>query len=1232
MSNPFKKVRRAAITIAATILFFSQLSITTRTASGRGSHIDANPSPLREADLATRHRVSERYGKLPLGFEINRGQAGPDVRFLSRGAGYSLLLKSNEAALTVRNDEKSATVGMKFLGANLSPKIEGIEKQPGKSNYLIGNEPAKWRTNVANYSKVRYAAVYPGIDLVFYGNQQMLEYDFVVTPGADPNSIALLFEGATRAGIARNGDLVLQTPGGELRQRKPVIYQEVNGTRRTVAGRYVIRGKNRFGFEVAAYDRSRPLVIDPVIAYSTKGFGGAGVAVDAEGNAYVIGSFTASDFPGATALGEKITGVAKLNPAGTAFVYTTYLGVESASSIAVDPLGNVYIAGTTSRADLPAAGNGFGGHTLFKTTNGGGSWTPVATGQFPTGVAKLIADPRNTGTLYALANLLLYKSGDGGRTWSRLFPELALQNPKLRTFDAAVDPVNTSTLYISRGGGSSFIRSLSKSTDGGQTEASTGGNLSFGSGDGNYLRLAVDPVSPANVYASSNLQSVFKTADAGANWVTVIPNQAQQARIETLVADPVSTGTLYAGAGGTFYKTADGGNTWSLANNGLPAEAVVDSIAVSPKNNSLLLAGTSMGLFRSTDGGNRWSAVTNGIPARDFGFFAQSSIVFDPATPSTVYAAFGSGIGAGGGAGIFKSTDSGASWTPASNGVTNNAVIALAIEPLNPGTLYAGTAGAGTDAYLIKLNSSGTAIVYSTYIGGGETDAAHDIAVDAAGNAYVAGQTSSANFSTTAGAFQKEFRQGDAFVTKLNPSGAVIYSTYFGGSNDEQYRDASLRPSFFRIALDGLGNVYLSGSSTSTDLPLKNPLPGTGTSTAFVAKFNPALAGEVSLLYATRLPAGGQDIAVDGAGDAYVLNSTGTVTKLAADGGRVVFSTNLGSGVGNPPPTFTSGGEVFTSIAVDATGNAYVTGFTANPRFPITQNAPQPLFNEKVCILINGSPVNCRDAFVVKLNAAGSGTVFSTFLGGENNDAGAGIAVDASGNVYVAGTTDSADFPLTPGAFDFSSNGFLTRIAAEDRGATVASVSAASYQAASLARESIAAAFGVNWAATTQSASDGVPTSLAGVRVKIADSAGAARFAPLFFVSPGQINYQIPPGTTDGEATATVFFGNIAVASGPLQIAAVAPGVFAANANGRGVAAAVAIRIKADGTQFIEPVARFDASQSVFVSTPIDVGPESEQVFISLFGTGWRLRSSESAVRVTVGSVDVPVAFAGSQP
>jgi hypothetical protein len=663
----------------------------------------------------------------PPAFEVNQGQAADGVRFLARGANYTLYLREHDAFFRLptppeRGKAGTAVVRFEFAGDRRGAPPEAVGKLARRSNYFLGNDRARWRTNVPNFSSVRYSRIHDGIDLVFRaGEGGLVEYDFVVAPGGDPAAIRLRFPDADRLAIDAGGDLEIWSGGVALTSRAPAVYQVVDGRNRSVDGRYRIVGDHEVAFTIGAYDARLNLVIDPVLVYSTY-LGGSeaddleGIAVDADGHAYVAGDTLSADFPVVNAFDNSYNGfrdisVTKFTPDGTDIVYSTYIGgaeeVDAPQAIALDQENNVYITGSTHSDDFPLVG--------------------------------------------------------------------ALQNTR-------------------------------------QNE----------------------------------------------------------------------------------------------------------------------------------------------------------------------------------------------------------------------------------EGFVTKLNADGDALVYSTFLGGSDNDAGLGIAVDAEGNAYVAGGTLSPDLATTAGAFDEEYSgaaegwPGDGFVAKLTADGSALdYLTYLGGSEGD---------GAWGIALDDQANAYIAADSHSADFPgngQESSLDGSlgGTGDAVVAKLD---ATGASLIYWTFVGGDGIDTAegidLDADNNAYVTGWTRSenfptspgafqgadpgeedafVLKLNAAGDGLVYSTYLGGS------SFDEG----TAIAVDADGYDYVTGNTDSTDFPerFALQSDQP----------DG------DAFAAKVNQTGSGLVYSTYLGGDDRDEGHAIAVDSEASAYIAGATESGDFPVQPPDDPFQTDqgrrdGFVTKIASDE--------------------------------------------------------------------------------------------------------------------------------------------------------------------------------------------------------
>lgn len=961
-------------------------------------------------------RLSQTYGKLPLSFEVNRGQRDGRVKFLARGDGYALFLTGQEAVLKLRSGKpearnpQSAILKMSLAGTKASPKVSGVERLPGRGNYFLGNDTSRWQTGIESFAKVKYESVYPGVDLIWHGNQRQLEYDFVVAPGARAEKIEMDFSGVQALTLDGDGSLTLRAEGADVRMLKPVAWQEVDGARREVRCAYRIKG-NRVTFRLGEYDAGRSLVIDPVLVYSTY-IGGAGVdeaygiAVDGEGSAYLAGVTDSADFPGASPIQQnKGSGtdvfVMKLNPAGNAVVYATWLGgggLESVRQIKVDAAGGAVVVGSTSSLDFPLkdalqttrsgasdafvvrlnpagsalvsstllggsggeSGNGVAldaggnlyltgstdsvdfptanplqatkqGSPLYASTNAASTWNAASSGLAALQTNDLAVDPSNPAIVYAATERGVFKTVNGGAVWAKAGSQFNLSVSQL-----VIDPTAPMTIYAFN------FSALYKSTDGGNS-------WTVLPAPGPIVSLAIAATSPVTLYAAT-VNSPLRSTDGGLTWTpisTIRPPFGGSPRIQTFAVDPSTPTTVYAGGSQAVYKTTDGGTIW-LSLSGFPqgVNITVNRLLISRSNPSVLFALIGFGaIFRTTNGGANWepvpppTTVVNALPI----------LAIDPADANTIYASIVN-------SGVFKSTDGGRNWLAANNGLNTSNVIALVAAAGSPQTLYAGTAS-GNDLFLAKINAAGSALVYSTYLGGSDQDSATGLTVDASGNAYLVGTTQSRDFPT-ATAYQSALKGfSDAFALKVNPSGsALIWSTYLGGDGTDSGNG---------LAINSAGNLFITGTTNSTNFPTVNAVqPARSSSEANVT-------------------------------DVFV-------TRFSADGRALDYSTYLGG----------SRFDFATNIAVDATNNAFVTGFTASADFPLA-GAAQTIIDRNPDTVTNPNSI-AGDAFVTRMAADGRTFVYSTFLGGRGSDQGNAIAVDAMGNAYVAGNTSSSDFPLTP--------------------------------------------------------------------------------------------------------------------------------------------------------------------------------------------------------------------------
>jgi hypothetical protein len=644
---------------------------------------------------------------LPIFFLPNSGQTDPAIRYIAQTpqlrAGFAL----DSAIFQIQGIQ----LRVRFAGANPGASIEGLEAMGARANFLIGDDPAAWHTGVPTYRGIVYRNLYRGIDMNYTAEGPQLKSEFLVAALADPRQIRLEYPDAQSVTVDAHGDLVVRSGTAELHEQAPTAYQESEGVRHPIEAAYRILDGNTVAFELGDYDLTRPLVIDPVISYSTYLGGTAqsavmALALDASGDLYAAGWTEAIDFPVSNAIQAVNHGgvdafVFKLNPAGNTLLYATYIGGsgdDRAAGMAVDSSGQIYLAGSTASTNFPLV--------------------------------------------------------------------------------AAV---------------------------------------------------------------------------------------------------------------------------------------------------------------RSTLGGSR-------------------------------------------------------------------------------------------DAFALKLNAIGNLLVYSTYLGGSGNDLATAIAIDAGGNAYIAGDTQSTDFPLSIPVQSVFGGKTDAFVTRLTPAGAISFSTYLGGNNDEHVGG---------VAVDAAGKIYVAGGTLSTNFPLAAPLQATngGSQDAFVTKI---ATSPSALVYSTYLGgAGGQvgspeqvnAIAVDSAGAAYVAGVTNSanfpvtvgafqtvfngvqdafVTKLNPAGSAKTYSTYLGS----------SSFDWATGIALDTAVNAYVTGYTSSAGFPVTGG-------------VQAGFKGFYDAFVSKVNFSGNGVTFSTLFGGTGADQANAIAADSSGNMFIGGQTSSFDLPLQGAIQTFNvggSTGWVARL------------------------------------------------------------------------------------------------------------------------------------------------------------------------------------------------------------
>ena len=964
------------------------------------------------------------YEKVPLSFEANRGQTDAGVEFLSRGVAYTLFLRSGEALLQLRGHGKQndgAVLRMQILGANRRAIAQAQHELLGKANYFIGRDPAQWHTNVPTYAKIKYKGIYPGVDLVYYGNNGQLEYDFMVSPQNDPSSIAIRLDDAPIE-INSAGDLVLHSKAGDLYFRRPVAYQllkDEQGRRHKhfIDSRFVRRGTNEVGFQLASYDRSQSLVIDPVLNYSTY-LGGSfpdqslGIAVDSSGSAYVTGITCSADFPvttGAYQTAHDGSGgacptsqnsfedifVTKFNSTGTGLVYSTYIGGSASDrgyDIAIDSSGNAYIAGQTQSADYPVTA----GAMITSCPGGvGGCNTGLVTKLNPTGSALVYSTYLGGNANMGATGIAVNSSGEAYVTGSTdgTFPTTATAfqtaNPRagagLAPVLAVLNTAGTAAVYATFFGGS-------------KGSSYNPGSQAFG--------VAIDSHGDAYItgYTDSSDFPVTTGAFQTKCGTDGLCNGLWDAYLAKL--DPTKSG-----AASLVYSTFLGGRGTDLG----------FGVAVDVTGNAYVTGVTGANVNTNFSG--------SALPSPDFPTTAGAFQATCPSTCTTdsawvtklnstgtalVYSTYLGGTG-NTNSGIFHTLAIDSS----SNVYVTGFTAATDFPTQNPAQA---TNGGGTyDAFVTELNAAGSALVFSTYLGGSSSDSAVSIALDQFANKYVSGITSSANFPHTSGAFQTTCPGSctyyHGFVTKvgrltpsisltssLNPSDSgqsvMFTATVTSGSGSPTgtvtFKDGATTLGTFALST-GLAKFTTStltvGTHSITGVYNGDTLFQPTTSAVLVQVVQAAGTPAVSFSPAS-LSFSQQLVLSTSSSKPVTLNNTGTgsltISKIAAYGNFNVSSTTCPIS----PSTLAAGAHCTINVTFTPSETGNVAG-----ELTITDNSPSAI--QDLGLSGNG---------VTALNTSPTGLSFGTLTVGTTSAAKTITLINNSTSLLTISFAASADF------------------------------------------------------------------------------------------------------------------------------------------------------------------------------------------------------------------------------
>ncbi len=883
------KVRKA---LAAASVFAWAVAIPLMAASGGPVNPAGEPGAVSRPDSATQVRVKADYARLPLSFE--QAPEGNAIKYLAHGSGYTLYVSETGVVLALRQPGSSRTKGadptvlrMQIVNGDASAAMALLDEQPGKSNYFIGNDPSKWRTGVPHYGRVAARGVYPGVDLVYHGNQGQLEYDFEVAPGASPGAIRLALEGARDIRVDAQGNLVVSVAGGDVVFHAPVAYQETNGMRRIVPSSYRLRN-NRVGFRLAKYDTRRPLVIDPTLAYSTY-LGGSSIdgansiAIAPDDTAFVTGGTFSTNFPVVHPVlpygGDEDAFVGKVSSDGSTLLYATYLGgtnQDYGSGIAVDTFGDAYVTGSTDSPDFPVT------PLVFDTLCGsdgkcGASYNVNGDIVFNGFVTEL--NPAGSSLAYSSfiggyqeteGNAIAIDSAHDAYITGEIGPPiLCVQNCPAYYFvvDGGFQGANG-------GAGDAFVLKVDATASDALYSSYLGGadeDIGFG--------IAADASENAYVtgltYSSQSETPPFP----------ITGNALQSTYGGGGDAFLVKVNTNTTGSASLLYSSYIGGNALDQGSG-----IVVDS------SNNAYITGTTTSTA-ATLGFKVPAGVYQADCALDTlgqcegdAFIAKLNPTLSGAASLLYFTYFG---------GSEAEAGYGLALDPSNNVYVTGSTDSSDL-PVTSDVFQSQYGGGDADAFVAELTLAGKGTAdldYSSYLGGSNTDTGYGIAVDISGNAYVAGQTCSNDFPV-ADAFQSAPGGScDAFVSKvstlpgitISPSGLTFPTENLGATSQPQV-----------ITVTNIGTTSVTISSITISGTISGEFAQTNTcgsslaaaatctiSVTFTPSANGVQKGTVTLT--DSAPGSPQTINITGStASVTVTNSSGTPISTLAFGNQAV--------------------------------------------------------------------------------------------------------------------------------------------------------------------------------------------------------------------------------------------------------------------------------------------------------------------------------------------------------